>query len=85
VQIYGSLDRETGGIVDANVIAAAGTDLSLLTGYVDSVSPDVGRAVVSGVTVDYNALMYTGVAPSVGDRVSVVGRMYRGVGTLVAE
>ena len=38
-----------------------------------------GRAVVSGVTVDYNALLSNGRAPSVGDTVSVTGRAYGGL------
>jgi hypothetical protein len=41
--------------------------------------------VVSGVTVDYNALLVGGVAPNVGDEVAVTGRSYKGLGLLVAQ
>jgi hypothetical protein len=44
-----------------------------------------GLAVVSGMTVDYNALLSTGYSPSVGDQVSVTGRAYRDIGVLVAD
>jgi len=44
-----------------------------------------GLAVVSGKSVDYNALLSDGAAPSVGDMVSVTGRDYAGMNLLVAD
>ena len=85
VAVYGTIDRETGGIVNATVVPVSGGDLSYLRGIVDEVNRGTGRAVVSGVTVDYNALMSNGQAPSVGDEVAVTGRVYSELGLLVAE
>jgi hypothetical protein len=56
-----------------------------LTGIVDSVDYATGTAVVSGMTVDYNALLSVGVAPSVDSQVAVSGRHYGDLGLLVAE
>ena len=85
VAVYGSIDAMTGGIVDAVVVAAApGMASSYLTGIVDEVNLAMGTAVVSGVTVDYTALLGNGVAPRVGQKVSVEGRVYSGRG-MVAE
>ena len=42
-------------------------------------------AMVSGIAVDYTALMSDGFAPNVGDMLSVAGRDYAGLGMLVAE
>ena len=85
VAVYGSIDQATGGIVDSHVIAvAAGYAGSFLTGIVDDVNSTLGIAVVSGVAVNYTALLGDGVAPSVGQRVSVSGRVYNGIG-MVAE
>jgi hypothetical protein len=85
VAVYGTIDRETGGIVNASVAPVAGGDLSYLRGVVDEVNQAAGRAVVSGVTVDYNALLSHGKAPNVGDEVAVTGRAYRELGLLVAQ
>jgi predicted aconitase with swiveling domain len=85
VAVYGSIDRETGSIVNASVVPVAGGDLSYLRGVVDEVNYSTGRAVVSGVTVDYNALLSNGHAPSIGDEVAVTGRVYQQLGLLVAQ
>jgi hypothetical protein len=75
----------SGGIVDAVVVAAAsGMPASYLTGIVDEVNLVLGTAVVSGVTVDYTALLGDGVAPRIGQKISVAGPVYRGRG-MVAE
>jgi hypothetical protein len=63
----------------------AGSDLSYLRGVVDEVNHGAGRAVVSGVTVDYSALLSHGQAPNVGDEVAVSGRAYKELGLLVAQ
>jgi hypothetical protein len=85
VAVYGSIDRDTGGIVNASVVPVAGSDLSYLRGVVDEVNSAAGRAVVSGVTVDYSALLSDGQAPNVGDEVAVTGRAYKELGLLVAQ
>jgi hypothetical protein len=71
--------------VNATVFQVAAGDRSFLRGSVDEVNSMLGRAVISGVSVDYNALLSNGSAPQVGDVVSVTGRAYRGIGILVAE
>ena len=85
VAVYGSIDADTGGIVGAQVIAVGSrmSGANYLRGVVDEVNLAVGLAVVSGVTVDYNALMSNGSAPRVGDTMAVTGRSYSGL--LVAE
>ena len=90
VAVFGSVDFATGGIVDATVMdgSVAGISAnsgSYLTGFVDSVDHSKGFAVVSGMTVDYNALLSVGYTPNVGDQVSVTGREYSDVGLLVAD
>ncbi|MEX0977167.1 MAG: hypothetical protein WDZ50_08750, partial [Woeseia sp.] len=85
VAVYGNIDVATGSIVNASVVPAAASDVSYLRGIVDSVDSAMGRAVVSGVNVDYNALLSRGVAPSVGDEVAIAGRSYGGLGLLVAQ
>ncbi|MEX2124238.1 MAG: hypothetical protein WD795_10120, partial [Woeseia sp.] len=85
VAVYGTIDRDTGGIVNATVVPVSGGDLSYLRGIVDDVNRATGRAVVSGITVDYNALLSNGRAPSVGDEVAVTGRVYREFGLMVAQ
>ncbi|MGH8192851.1 MAG: hypothetical protein ACREQ8_00400, partial [Woeseiaceae bacterium] len=84
VAVFGSIDRNTGGIVNARVVPATG-ELSYLRGIVDQVDYAMGRAIVSGVNVDYNALLANGRAPSVGDEVAITGRAYRSLGLLVAQ
>jgi hypothetical protein len=84
VAVFGSIDRDTGGIVNARVVPAAG-ELSYLRGIVDQVDYAMGRAVVSGVNVDYNALLSNGQAPRVGDELAITGRAYKGLGLLVAQ
>jgi hypothetical protein len=66
------------------VSIAAGNAGSFLTGIVDQVNATLGIAVVSGVAVNYNALLSDGAAPEVGQRVAVSGRVYNGIG-MVAE
>ena len=85
VAVYGSIDKATGGIVDSVVVGVQpGLQLSFLTGMVDQVNHSMGTAVVSGVTVDYTALLSRGAAPKVGEMMSVSGRVYGGRG-MVAE
>jgi hypothetical protein len=55
-----------------------------LTGIVDAVDYANGTAIVSGMTVDYNALLSAGVAPTVDAQVAVAGRHYSDLGVLVA-
>jgi hypothetical protein len=90
VAVFGSIDFATGGIVNATVLdgSVAGISAnsgSYLTGFVDSVDHSKGLAIVSGMTVDYNALLSVGYTPSVGDQVSVTGRAYADAGLLVAD
>ena len=85
VAVFGSFDFDTGGIVGASVVEAGSAGFSadapsFLTGFVDSVDYSRGLAVVSGMTVDYNALLSNGFAPNVGDMLSVTGRDYAGMG-----
>ena len=84
VAVYGSIDADTGGIVGAQVVpVGAGSGASYLRGIVDEVNLAFGIAVISGVTVDYNAMLSDGGAPQVGDVVGVVGQSYGGL--LVAD
>ena len=90
VAVYGSLDFETGGIVDATVVDAGNAGFgasspSFLTGFVDSVDYAKGIAVVSGMAVDYTALLGKGSAPNVGDQVAITGYEYATLGVLVAD
>jgi hypothetical protein len=90
VAVYGSIDTDTGGIVGATLVTAddaglAASGASYLTGIVDSVDQASGKAVVSGLTVDYNALLSNGWAMSVGDEVSVTGYHYGDLGVMVAD
>ena len=90
VAVYGSIDMDTGGIVNATVIESnlagfAANSPSFLNGIVDEVDSATGKAVVSGLLVDYSALLSGGWAPSVGDEVAVSGYHYGGLGLLVAE
>lgn|GEM_PF-5980195 len=87
VAVYGSIDIDSGGIRNASVESMRSTarNASYISGVVDSVDYAKGRAVVSGMTVDYTALLADGFAPNVGDMVSVTGREYRGAGLLVAD
>ncbi|MDX1405330.1 MAG: hypothetical protein R3192_12365, partial [Woeseiaceae bacterium] len=90
VAVYGSIDPDTGGIVGATMVSARDAGFradspAYLTGVVDSVDSSTGKAVVSGLLVDYNALLSDGYAPSVGDEVSVTGYHYDDQGLLVAD
>jgi hypothetical protein len=87
VAVYGSIDIDSGGIRNASVVSmrSAARNALYISGVVDSVDYAKGRAVVSGMTVDYTALLADGFAPNVGDMVSVTGREYRGAGLLVAD
>jgi hypothetical protein len=90
VAVYGSIDIDSGGIVGATVVDAdqagfSADSPSYLTGIVDAVDYTNGNAIVSGMMVDYNALLAVGSAPSVGDQVSVTGRHYGDLGVLVAD
>jgi hypothetical protein len=71
--------------MDGSVAGISASSGSYLTGFVDSVDQSKGLAVVSGMTVDYNALLSVGYTPDVGDQVSVTGRAYGDVGLLVAD
>ena len=87
VAVYGSIDIDSGGIRNASVVSmrSAARNASYISGVVDSVDYAKGRAAVSGMTIDYTALLADGFAPNVGDMVSVTGREYRGAGLLVAD
>jgi hypothetical protein len=85
VAVYGTIDGDLGGIVNATVVSIAAVDRAFLRGTVDAVNPVLGTAVVSGVNVDYTSLLSSGGAPGVGDVVAVQGRVYNGGGLLVAE
>jgi hypothetical protein len=90
VAIYGSIDVEGGGIVNASVVDARSAGFaddtpSFLTGIVDSVDHASGKAVVSGMAVDYSALLAVGSAPDAGYEVSVTGHAYADMGLLVAD
>jgi len=85
-----TIDFDTGSIIDARIVDAdsagfADNSASYLTGFVDSVDEARGLAVVSGMTVDYTALLSRGSAPRVGDQVSISGREYSGLRMLVAD
>ena len=87
--VYGDIDFDTGGIINADVLDAVSAGFapgaSYLTGFVDSVDYDAGVALISGVAVNYTALLSNGLAPSVGDMVSVAGREYADLGIMVAD
>ncbi|MGB5580959.1 MAG: hypothetical protein WBM68_10370, partial [Woeseia sp.] len=90
VAIFGSIDSVTGGFADTRVMRVSTTGFdsgmpSFLRGTVDAVDAASGRAIVSGMAVDYNAMLSNGVAPRVGEQVAVSGRAYSGLGLLVAE
>ncbi len=87
VAVYGSIDTDTGGILDAQVfsVSARFGGASYLRGIVDEVDLAGGFAVVSGMTVDYTALLSNGSAPQVGDEFAVTGRSYGGASLLVAD
>lgn len=89
VAIYGSIDAGTGGYTDTSVIYLApfGVDAGVddfLKGTVDAVDEVMGVAVVSGVTVDYTALLAARPAPVVGEVVALKGKRYRNLGLFVA-
>ena len=81
VAVYGSIDSGTGGIVGAQVfpVSSGMGGASYLRGIVDAVDLAMGVAIVSGMAVDYNAMLSSGGAPSVGDTVGVTGRSYGGL------
>ena len=85
VAVYGTIDMDTGGIVDARVVPVSSDTPNFLRGMVDEIDAANGRAVVSGVDVDYTSMLASDIAPKVGDVMSVSGRMHQGVGLLVAE
>ena len=89
IAVFGEIDFKTGGIIGADVFDAEGAGFSseaaFLTGFVDSVDFANGIAMVSGMAVDYTALLSDGRAPSVGDMVSISGRSYGDRGLLVAD
>jgi hypothetical protein len=87
VAVYGSIDADTGGILDAQVFAVSASfgGASYLRGIVDEVDLAGGFAVVSGMTVDYSALLSNGSAPEMGDEVSVTGWSYGDASLLVAD
>jgi hypothetical protein len=81
VAVYGSIDADTGGIVGAQVFPVGRRmgGASYLRGIVDQVDRSIGVAIISGMAVDYNAVLSNGSAPSVGDTVAVTGRSYGGL------
>jgi hypothetical protein len=81
------VDADTGGILDAQVFAVSASfgGASYLRGIVDEVDLAGGFAVVSGMTVDYSALLSNGSAPEMGDEVSVTGWSYGDASLLVAD
>ncbi|MEE8221300.1 MAG: hypothetical protein V3R21_06030, partial [Woeseiaceae bacterium] len=87
IAVYGSIDADTGGILDAQVfsVSARFGGVSYLRGIVDEVDLAGGFAVVSGMTVDYTALLSNGSAPQVGDEFAVTGWSYDGASLLVAD
>jgi hypothetical protein len=90
IVVYGSIESNTGSINDASVFVVSRADFvsdspSYLTGFIDKLDHSTGRAIVSGVLVDYNALLSLGQEPELGQLVSVVGRAYSDVGLLVAD
>ena len=90
VAVFGQIDFDSGSFVNTSVVALGGADLagtypSYLRGMVDSVDLKLGIAVVSGISVDYTALLANGIAPSVGSEVAVSGYAYGGQTTLVAD
>jgi hypothetical protein len=89
VAVFGEIDGDTGGIVGASILDAGNAGFSpetaYLTGFVDSVDYLNGIAMVSGMAVDYTALLSDGAAPGVGDMVSIAGRDYGDRGLLVAD
>ena len=51
---------------------AAGSTVVFISGIIQKISPNVGRIIVSGLTVDLTATMWNGIVwPSVGSRVEV--------------
>jgi len=72
-------------VVDGGVAGISADSGSYLTGFVDSVDESMGLAVISGMSVNYSALLSLGYSPSVGDQVSVTGREYSDLGLLVAD
>ncbi len=90
IAVYGSIEVSSGGISDASVFVVSRSDFvsdspSFLTGVVDKLNHSTGKAIVSGVEVDYNALMSLGQEPELGQLVSVIGRAYSDLGLLVAD
>ncbi len=87
VAVYGSIDADTGGILDAQVFSVSASigGASYLRGIVDEVDLAGGIAVVSGMTVDYTALLSNGSPPQVGDEVAVTGWSYGGASLLIAD
>ncbi|MFB3124578.1 MAG: hypothetical protein ACE1Z7_03295, partial [Woeseiaceae bacterium] len=87
IAVYGSIDADTGGILDAQVfsVSARFGGVSYLRGIVDEVDLAGGFAVVSGMTVDYTALLSNGSAPQVGDEFAVTGWSYDGASLLIAD
>ena len=90
VAVFGQIDMDSGSFVNTSVIALGGADMagsypSYLRGMVDAVDPMLGMAVVSGISVDYTALLANGVVPSVGSEVAVSGYAFGGQTTLVAD
>ena len=64
----------------------AGATPVLVSGTVQKVQPSIGRAVVSGITVDLTALMSRGsVTPAVGSTVQISGTQPVNGGVLVAD
>ena len=85
IEVYGRIDNDTGSFVDTAVVAVEADSSDYLRGTVDEVDASRGVAVISGVSVDYSALLSNGQAPEVGDEYAVSGRNYGALGLMVAE
>jgi hypothetical protein len=75
--VYGSTDPNERAIVKAvkaDGEYAAGSTVVFISGTIQKTLPNVGRIVVSGLTVDLTGTMWNGIVwPSLGSRVEVTG------------
>ena len=88
VAVYGAVLGDGGLNATKVVVEGAyvpGATPVFVSGTVQQVQPSIGRAVVSGITVDLTALMSTGaVTPAVGSKVEISGTQPVNNGLLVA-
>ena len=89
VAVYGEVLGDGGLNATKLVVEGAyvpGATPVFVSGTVQQVQPSIGRAVVSGITVDLTALMSTGaVTPAVGSKVEISGTQPVNSGLLVAD